>query len=235
MPKPLSSILDGASMIASIAAWRARLYDTCEGSRFRRGPHKQRLFRNMTGRTIFIAVGTGTDIRHFPPGLDITAIDISDEMLRRAAPRAQTYSGRLTLRKADALDLPFPDGSFDTAVTSCTMCSVPDPLRALRELHRVLRPDGRLLMFEHVRSRNTILGLILDAMTIYTRPIGTEMNRDTVSAAAAAGFHILSVESVYLDIILSIRAAKPDSVRAATSSSHLNREVEMKCSPRALT
>lgn len=197
--------------MSGITGWRARLYDCCEGSMLRRARHKRNLFRDMTGRTLFLAVGTGTDIRHFPasrPGLDITAIDISDEMLQRAAPRASRYSGRLQLKKADALDLPFADHSFDTAATSCTMCSVPDPLLALRELHRVLRPAGRLLMFEHVRSRSRILGRMLDIMTLYTRLAGTEMNRDTVANVTAAGFRVQSIESAYLDIILSIRAVK---------------------------
>ncbi len=108
----------------------------------------------------------------------------------------------------DAAHLGFADASFDTAVTSCTMCSVPDPVRALQELCRVLRPGGSLLMFEHVRSRNPVLGLVLDWMTLWTRWSGTEMNRDTVQNVAQAGFRIMSIESVYLDIILAIRGTK---------------------------
>lgn len=104
----------------------------------------------------------------------------------------------------------FPDSSFDSVITSCTLCSVPDPIRALRELCRVLRPDGRLFMFEHMRSRNPILGLVLDLMTLVTRRSGTAMNRDTVSHVMTAGFRITGIESVFLDIILSIRAVKAE-------------------------
>lgn len=172
----------------------------------------------MSGRVLFEAVGTGVDIRHFPPGRDITAIDISDEMLRRARPRADRYHGRLDLARMDAQNLSFPDEYFDTVVTACTLCSIPDPHRALREIHRVLRPGGQLLMFEHVRSRNRILGLALDLMTIWTRWSGTEMNRDTLQAVQATGFRVNRVESVFLDIILAIRAAKTENLGRPASA-----------------
>jgi SAM-dependent methyltransferase len=174
----------------------------------RRGPGKAVLFHEMVGRVLFVAIGTGADIRHFPPGQDITAIDISSDMLAKAARRQGQYEGRLSLVRADASALPFAENSFDTAVTSCTLCSVPDPVRSLREIHRVLRPNGQLLMFEHVRSRNPMFGLVLDLMTLWTRLGGTEMNRDTLANVRAAGFRIVQVDSVYLDIILRIHAAK---------------------------
>lgn len=199
-------------------AWRARLYDLREASCLRRGPAKAALFASMRGKVIFVAAGTGADFASFPPGMDITAVDISEEMLRRAARRARVYPGRLRLLKADALALPFPDASFDTAVTSCTMCSVPDPVRALRELHRVLRPEGRLLMFEHVRSRQFLLGWTLDLMTLWTRRTGTEMNRDTLANTRAAGFRITNVQSAYLDIILAVRAEKAPSLSGVSTT-----------------
>lgn len=192
---------------------RARFYDVCEGSQLRRGPYKAALFRDMSGRVLFEAVGTGIDVQHFPPDREIVGIDVSEEMLRRARPRAERYHGTLDLVRMDAQELSFPDDDFDTVVTSCTMCSVPDALRALREIHRVLRPGGQLLMFEHVRSRNRVLGLVLDLMTLWTRLSGTEMNRDTLRNVQSAGFRIMSVQSVYLDIILAIRAVK-EEIRA---------------------
>ncbi|HEX7294872.1 MAG TPA: class I SAM-dependent methyltransferase [Pyrinomonadaceae bacterium] len=187
---------------------RARFYDLFEGSDLRRGPAKAALFREMFGRVLFLAVGTGVDIKHFPPGRQIVAIDISEEMLRRAQARRESYQGVLSFVQGDAVNLCFRDASFDTVVTSCTMCSVPEPARAFRELRRVLRPGGRLLMFEHVRSRNPFLGLALDLMTRMTRRGGTEMNRDTLGNAVKAGFRITQVDSVFLDVILSIRGVK---------------------------
>ena len=187
---------------------RARFYDLCEASDLRRGPHKAALFRHVAGRVLLVAVGTGVDIRHFPADCEIVGIDISREMLRKACDRCRCYCESLSLVQADALNLCFADNSFDTVVTSCTMCSVPDPVRALRELYRVLRPGGGLLMFEHMRSRNRVLGLALDMMTLFTRRSGTDMNRDTLGNTVAAGFRVTRIESVFLDIILSIHAVK---------------------------
>jgi ubiquinone/menaquinone biosynthesis C-methylase UbiE len=163
----------------------------------------------MTGRVLFEAVGTGLDIPCFPPGLDIIAIDISKKMLGKAERRRASYDGNLELVQADAMELPFADDSFDTVATSCTFCSIPDPVRALRQSYRVVRPAGRLLMFEHVRSRNPVFGLTLDLMTLWARRLGSEMNRDTVGNLVRAGFHVEQINSVYLDIILAIYARKP--------------------------
>lgn len=195
--------------MASTWDLRAKWYDICEGSGLRRGPAKAVLFREMRGRVLFVAIGTGVDIAHFPLGHEIVAVDISKEMLRRAESRRAKYRGNLQLLQADVIKLPLPDASFDTVATSCTFCSVPDPRRALRELYRVLKPGGQLLMFEHVRSRSPLLGWTLDLMTLWTRRLGTEMNRDTVASVIEAGFQIDRVDSVYLDIVLAIRGTKP--------------------------
>lgn len=205
---------EGRLVMSAVWDKRARFYDLFEGSDLRRGPAKAALFREMVGRVLFVSVGTGVDIRHFPPAGQIVAIDVSAEMLRRAEDRRKRYRGVLSFVQADALSLCFPDASFDTVVTSCTMCSVPNPPRAFRELRRVLRPSGQLLMFEHMRSRNPILGLALDLMTLTLRHAGTEMNRDTLGNATSAGFRITQVDSVFLDIILSVRAVKAEEKEA---------------------
>lgn len=206
------------SGLRSIWEERAKLYDLCEGSDLRRGAYKKILFRRIEGRALFLAIGTGLDIRHLPTEPGIIAMDISAAMLEKSRRRAETFAGNLRLVQGDAATLCFPDGCFDTVVTACTMCSVPHPTTVLSELYRVLRPGGRLLMFEHVRSRNWLLGAVLDLMTIVTRRRGTEMNRDTLTAATKAGFSILQVEPIFLDIILAVEAvkgARSDARRAA--------------------
>lgn len=174
----------------------------------RLGPHKRRLFAKMRGATLMVATGTGNDFRFFPPGQTIIAIDISAKMLERAAQKASAYPGRIDLRQMDVTQLEFPDNTFDTVATICTFCSVPKPVAGLRELRRVLKPGGQILMFEHVRSRIGPLGILLDLMTPLSRRVGPDLNRDTVGNVQKAGFRIRREENVYLDIIKIIEAVK---------------------------
>lgn len=180
------------------------LLSFAEARRF--GPHKRRLFSQIRGATLMVAAGTGNDFQFFPPGRDIVAIDISPKMLDRAAEKAAAYDGAIRLHEMDVCELAFGDASFDTVVTVCTFCSVPRPIAGLRELRRVLRPDGQLLMFEHVRSKIGPLGIYLDFLTRYTRRYGPDLNRDTLGNVERAGFWIRREENVYLDIVKIIEA-----------------------------
>jgi ubiquinone/menaquinone biosynthesis C-methylase UbiE len=176
------------------------------GDERRLGPHKRRLFSKIRGETLMVAAGTGNDFQFFPPHQKIVAIDISPRMLERAAARAAAYSGIIELRQMDVCALPFPDATFDTVATVCTFCSVPRPVVGLRELHRVLRPGGQLLMFEHVRSKIGLLGIVLDLMTPLSRQLGPDLNRNTVGNVLRAGFTLRREENIYLDIVKIIEA-----------------------------
>lgn len=181
----------------------------------RLGPSKAQLFRKIRGETLLAAVGTGNDIKFLPPSLHVVAIDISPKMLERAARKAAGYAGSIELREMDVQHLDFPDSSFDTVVSVCTFCSVPKPIAGLRELHRVLKPGGQLLMFEHVRSQIGPLGVLMDVMTPLARRIGPALNRDTVGNVQKAGFSLRRVENVYLDIVKTIEALRDAAVVAS--------------------
>ena len=174
-------------------------------------PLKTHLFSHMEpGRILFAALGTGLDISAFPPGMTITAIDISPDMLKRAQHRVHDYSGEIKAELVDIHEMPYPDGHFDQVFTSCTFCSVPKPVDALRALNRVLKPGGGLYMFEHTGSRYFPFKYMMDFMTAITRKIGPEMNRTTVANVKAAGFEVTEVNNLFLDIVKTIKAVKPE-------------------------
>lgn len=174
----------------------------------RLGPHKRRLFSKMSGATLMVAAGTGNDFKFFPKNMNVMAIDISPKMLERAAPKATAYTGSIELREMDVCALDFADATFDTVVTACTFCSVPKPILGLRELRRVLKPGGQILMFEHVRSAIGPLAILMDLMTPLFSRLGPELNRDTVGNVQKAGFRLRRVENVYLDVVKIIEGVK---------------------------
>jgi len=175
---------------------------------YRIGPHKRRLFTKMRGATLMVAAGTGNDFKFFPPNMHVIAIDISPKMLERAARKASAYSGSIELREMDVCALEFADSTFDTIATAFTFCSVPKPVLGLRELRRVLKPDGQLIMIEHVRSAIGPLGIFMDIMTSLTSRIAPSLNRDTVGNVQKVGFRLRREENVYLDVAKIIEAVK---------------------------
>ncbi|NQV47791.1 MAG: class I SAM-dependent methyltransferase [Rhodospirillaceae bacterium] len=169
-------------------------------------PVKEALYAKMAGKILFLAVGTGLDIGCFPSGKDITGIDISPKMLEKAAPRVAAYDGNMTARVMDVHDMDFADASFDQVFTSCTFCSVPDPVAGLKQLKRVLKPGGGLYMFEHTGSRVFPFSLMMNLLNPVFRGLGPEINRDTVANVRAAGFEIRSVNNITLDMVKTIEA-----------------------------
>jgi ubiquinone/menaquinone biosynthesis C-methylase UbiE len=130
----------------------ARRYDLMtRGSERLLAPTRAALWQRVRGpRVLEVGVGTGKSFPYYPAGMTITAIDFSPRMLEQARLHAAQDHIAIDLREADVQALPFDGASFDTAIASCVFCSVPDPLLGLRELRRVLVPDGQLLLLEHV-------------------------------------------------------------------------------------
>src|ERR687890_1307247 len=104
------------------------------------------------GEVLELAVGTGRNLPFYPEGVRLTGIELSPKMLAIARRRARELNAGLDLRTGDAQNLPFPNASFDTVVATLALCTIPDDRRAVAEAARVLRPGGRLLLLEHVRS-----------------------------------------------------------------------------------
>ncbi len=106
----------------------------------------------ITGhQALEVGVGTGKNLPYYPREVEITAIDFSPGMLKRARKKASTDDLRVALIEMDVQQLDFPDNYFDTVFATFVFCSVPDPVAGLKELKRVCKPEGKLLLLEHMR------------------------------------------------------------------------------------
>lgn len=111
----------------------------------------------------------------------------------------------------DVEHLAFADATFDTVLATFVFCSVPDPARGLAEVRRVCRPEGRVVLLEHVRSEHPLLGIMMDLLNPLARYlVGDNINRRTVAAVEAAGCHLLRVQDVAGPLVKLI-VARPAS------------------------
>lgn len=163
------------------------------------------LMKELKGKVLEVGVGTGKNIEYYPDNIDITAIDFSEKMLGKAREKAQKYNKQVTLLQMDAQDMDFQDNTFDMVFTTCVYCSVPDPMKGLKEMRRVCKPNGKIIMIEHVRSEKKILGLIMDILNpIVVNTYGANINRKTVQNVYNAGFGSIKVKDLYSDIVKNI-------------------------------
>lgn len=209
------SRVDGQATAKTRARYQrlSAFYDVMEASSEKRfSPWRLKLWHMATGPRILEAgVGTGKNMPYWPTGALITAIDLTPGMLNRAQQRAKTLGVAAELQLGDIQALDFPDESFDTVVSSCVFCSVPNPKKGLSELRRVLRPGGEVLLLEHVRSANRLLGAFMDALNpLVVRMMGANINRHTVENVLAAGLRVDQVEDLDRMGIFKLIVARRD-------------------------
>jgi len=168
---------------------------------------RKRLWSEVHGaRILEVGVGTGKNLPYHPEGSRSVAVDLSPRMLSHAARKAGRLGRDVDLVLADAQRLPFRDGAFHAAAATFVFCSVPDPVLGLREVRRVVRQEGSVHLMEHVRSRNPIVGRLMDWMNpLWVRVCGANINRDTVANVERAGFVLKGVESRMFGILKLIQ------------------------------
>jgi ubiquinone/menaquinone biosynthesis C-methylase UbiE len=149
---------------------------------------RQALVWTARGRTLEVGCGTGRNLPLYPSRVSVIGLDPDPQSLARAQRRAP----HIPLVAAQVEALPFRAGTFDTVVSSLVFCSVEDPAQGLREIRRVLRAEGRLLMLEHVRSSRPFWAKLQDRIQPLWTYVsgGCRPNRETETAVAAAGFRI---------------------------------------------
>jgi ubiquinone/menaquinone biosynthesis C-methylase UbiE len=161
------------------------------------------------GDVLEISVGTGRNLALYGPDIRFTGVDISASMLEIARARAAELGRHAQLRVGDAQALELPDASFDTVVCTLALCSIPDPRAAVGEMSRVLRPGGRVLLLEHVRSPRPVIRTVqraLEPITVWLE--GDHLVREPLKILEAEAFEIEEVEQSKLGIVERIAARK---------------------------
>lgn len=162
------------------------------------------------GDVLEVAVGTGLNLAHYPEQARVTGIDFSPAMLERARRRASDLRRDVALSEADARALPFPDASFDTVVCTLGLCGFPDERAAIGEMHRVLRPGGRLLLLDHIGSHHRLIWLgqrLLERLTV--RLLGDYQTRQPRPLVEEAGFVVEHAQRLKAGTVQRLAARKP--------------------------
>ena len=190
-------------------------YDRMEGMMERRiRPWREKLWQFANGpRLLEVGVGTGKNMEFWPKDCKVTAIDLTPGMLELAQQRALALNRQGDdLFLADIQHLELPSGIFDTVVATCVFCSVPDPVKGLKEIGRLVRPDGHILLLEHIRIDKPVIGRIMDLLSpIVVRINGASINRRTIENVRAAGLKIDHVIDLDKMGMFKIILARPEA------------------------
>src|SRR6266545_750979 len=165
-----------------------------------------------TGEVLEIGIGTGRNLSHYRHEVRLTGIELSPAMLEIARTRARELGRDVDLRVGDAQALEFADESFDTVVCTLSLCTIPDDRAAVAEVRRVLRPGGRFLLLEHVRSPLLPIRVaerLLEPLML--RFEADHLLREPLEHLRAEGFEVERLERAKLGIVERLAARKPSA------------------------
>lgn len=168
-----------------------------------------RLFRGLHGPLLEVGVGTGKTLKTYRKLQDVVVTDLSEGMLEVAREKAQ-HLGMTQVRffQADTEHLPFEENRFATVVSSQSLCTTPNPVEALREMARVCKPDGRILLLEHGPSTvGWVDRWIAEREVYHAEKLACHSHRDHAALVREAGLQIIHLERRRLGIFFLIEAA----------------------------
>ncbi|MDD9375676.1 methyltransferase domain-containing protein [Streptomyces sp. ZAF1911] len=174
------------------------------------GENRAWVCSQATGEVLEVAIGTGLNLPLYPPGVHLTGIEWSRQMLALARRRADELGLVADLREGDAQALPFPDAAFDSVVCTLALCAIPDEQRAIAEMSRVLKPGGRLLLLDHVPSSAWPLRAIQWLIERLTVPLGGEhLLRRPLHGVRGVGLEVEQHDRFKLGVVERLAARKP--------------------------
>lgn len=162
---------------------------------------------SLSGKVLEVGIGTGRNLKYYPSRCSIIGIDNSKNMLGIAGEKAGSMKN-VTLLLMDAEHLNFPDNSFDYVVTTFVLCTIPDPVRALKEMRRVLKPSGELIALEHMYSSDPFISRFENLINpVLFFLLGDHTTRHTEKSIEEAGFTIQEMRNLaFMDVFRKIRA-----------------------------
>ncbi|MEJ2280250.1 MAG: class I SAM-dependent methyltransferase [Candidatus Lokiarchaeota archaeon] len=176
---------------------------------------ERELFNTLRGKGLEIGVGTGKNLVHYDSSVDLTVLDFSPEMLKITELRIKKFHlnnvKRILEGDIESLGSYFKKDSFDFVTSTCVFCSVPNPIKGLKEIKHILKPEGYLVQIEHGLSNNILLNSslrILDPLT--TRLRGFHLIRDQISNLKSAGFKIIKYRNVDRIGMVKTMISKPN-------------------------
>ena len=191
----------------------SKIYDLFESPMEMRAfsKYRKKALSLAKGKVLGIGVGTGKNLPYYPEGVEVIGIDFSRGMLEKAEKRKKELGlENVKLLYMDAQNMEFDDNTFDTVVSTFVFCTVPDPIKGLKEAYRVLKPGGTAIFLEHMKSNSRLLNIPLYLMEPFIKTLlGTSMLRGTQKNIEKAGFKIEKVENLFFNIVRLIIATKP--------------------------
>lgn len=187
----------------------AKIYDKMEKMLFF-NKYRKDLISLAQGEVLEVGVGTGANLPYYSEKTSVTGIDFSKNMLEKSKKVIKKNNIKnIKLKEMDVQTMPFEDNSFDCAVSTCVFCTVPDPVAGLKEIYRVIKPGGKVLFLEHMRSKNPLINIFLFMMNIMSKFfLGTSMVRKTQENIEKAGFKITERKDLFFDVVRIIIAEK---------------------------
>jgi ubiquinone/menaquinone biosynthesis C-methylase UbiE len=164
----------------------------------------------VAGEVLELGIGTGRNLRFYPTDTKLTGVELSSKMLEIAQSRKASTMPAADLRIGDAQALEFGDATFDTVISTFSLCSIPDDAAAVREVKRVLKPGGRVVLVEHVKSPSRVIAAIQRMLEPIARRQCDSVLREPLNHLRREGFEIEVLERTKWGIVERVQARKPE-------------------------
>lgn len=188
----------------------SKIYDWVE-SKMPMNSFKKECVSLLTGKILEVGIGSGANLEFYREDMDVTGIDFSPGMLELAQKKLELHNLKnVQLLEMDIENMNFPDNTFHSVLSTCVFCTVPNPEKGLQEIYRVLKPGGRAIFLEHMKSTHAPINFFLTLLNLIIHPLlGTSLLRETEKTIREIGFSRVTSKNVMMgDVVRIIIAEK---------------------------